>query len=303
MRRFLGLAGVLAILILGQSCTLSGDSITTPSGIKVKFVKKGDGEFPEFDDVLYFHLMYKDHRGKVVYTTDGLRGPYKIRNVNLLKETDGILGEVLRYCKVGDSITFQVPYKRFYKARFNQECPKELEKEMATYYASLFRAVTMDEIMDAKRNTYDSARYVNLRADEIHSVYQKKADSTLLNNYFVENDIKSLNRTEGGAYFKINKSGTGKEAKKGSTVTVQYKGSLLNGTEFYSSYKDPYALSFVLGFGEEVEGWNETILGMKEGTETTLYIPSTLGYGNHQSGPIVVPNSILVYEVEIVKVK
>ncbi len=93
-------------------------------------------------------------------------------------------------------------------------------------------------------------------------------------------------------------------ASAGDTVWVRYTGKLENGTKFDSS--DDHAetrtdgISFKLGQGFVIKGWDEGIAGMKIGDKRTLIIPPTLGYGAQGAGDSVPPNATLVFEVELV---
>ncbi len=96
--------------------------------------------------------------------------------------------------------------------------------------------------------------------------------------------------------------GTGAEAKGGEQVTVQYTGTLENGTKFDSSYDHGQPFTFTLGAGQVIKGWDLGVAGMKVGGKRKLVIPSELGYGAHGIGPIP-PNATLIFEVELVAVK
>lgn len=98
------------------------------------------------------------------------------------------------------------------------------------------------------------------------------------------------------------KIGTGKEAYRGTTVTVHYTGKLTNGKVFDSSVDRGEPFSFQLGAGQVIQGWEKGIQGMKEGGKRKLTIPPNLGYGQRPVGPIPA-NSILVFDVELLKVK
>lgn len=96
--------------------------------------------------------------------------------------------------------------------------------------------------------------------------------------------------------------GTGVEAKSGDTVTVNYLGTLENGTKFDSSYDRNSPLTTQIGVGQVIKGWDEGIVGMKIGGKRKLIIPPILGYGNQPAGSIP-PGSTLIFEVELLSVK
>lgn len=96
--------------------------------------------------------------------------------------------------------------------------------------------------------------------------------------------------------------GTGAEAVAGKTITVNYSGTLTNGTKFDSSYDRNEPFTFSLGAGEVIAGWDQGFNGMKVGGKRKLTIPPSLGYGANDMGTIP-PNSTLVFEVELLKVE
>lgn len=96
------------------------------------------------------------------------------------------------------------------------------------------------------------------------------------------------------------KEGTGPAVKDGDTISVNYQGALASGTVFDSTQgKDPFIVQ--IGVGKVIKGWDQGILGMKEGGVRRLTIPPSLGYGSQAAGNIP-PNSILIFEVELVKI-
>ena len=98
------------------------------------------------------------------------------------------------------------------------------------------------------------------------------------------------------------KVGTGDTAVSGKTITVNYKGTLLDGTVFDSSYDRGEPFSFDLGAGDVIEGWDKGFDGMKVGGKRKLTIPASMGYGDRAVGPIPA-NSPLIFEVELLKVE
>lgn len=97
--------------------------------------------------------------------------------------------------------------------------------------------------------------------------------------------------------------GTGATAENGKTVTVEYVGRFQDGTVFDASANhSPDGFSFPLGQGRVIAGWEQGLLGMKEGGTRTLVIPPALGYGPNDYGPIP-GNSTLIFEVKLLKVQ
>ena len=98
--------------------------------------------------------------------------------------------------------------------------------------------------------------------------------------------------------------GSGAEAKKGDVVSAHYVGTLSNGQKFDSSYDHGQPFSFALGGGMVIQGWDLGLVGMKVGGKRKLIIPPDLGYGDRNIGEgLIPPNSILLFDVELVGVK
>lgn len=96
--------------------------------------------------------------------------------------------------------------------------------------------------------------------------------------------------------------GTGARAESGKKVTVEYTGTLLDGTKFDSSKDHGKPFSFTLGAGEVIKGWDEGVAGMTVGGKRTLIIPPDLAYGARAVGSIPA-NATLMFEIELLKVE
>jgi len=97
--------------------------------------------------------------------------------------------------------------------------------------------------------------------------------------------------------------GTGATPKKGQTVTVHYTGTLENGKKFDSSVDRDQPFEFRIGEGAVIKGWDEGLASMKVGGKRKLIIPPALGYGVRGSPPNIPPNSILLFDVELLGAK
>lgn len=135
---------------------------------------------------------------------------------------------------------------------------------------------------------------------------QNEKDDAILKEYFKKNKIKAA-KTASGLYYVISKKGAGENAKKGQTVSMNYLGKFLDGKKFdgnidenYNSTRGP--LTFTLGVGQVVAGWDEGIQLLNPGTRATLYLPSGIGYGPGGRGPIPA-NTVMVFDVELLSVK
>lgn len=98
--------------------------------------------------------------------------------------------------------------------------------------------------------------------------------------------------------------GTGTAAAAGDSVTVNYVGALTNGTVFDASANHgTTGFTFTLGAGQVIKGWDQGIVGMKEGGKRTLLIPASLAYGPQAVGTAIPANSALIFQVELLKVQ
>jgi len=116
--------------------------------------------------------------------------------------------------------------------------------------------------------------------------------------FLAENKKKDgVKTTATGLQYKALKEGSGPQPKASDTVTVDYKGTLISGTEFDSSYKRGQPATFPLN--GVIKGWTEGLQLMKVGSKYQFFIPSDLAYGPRAMGPDIAANSTLIFEVEL----
>jgi FKBP-type peptidyl-prolyl cis-trans isomerase FklB len=132
---------------------------------------------------------------------------------------------------------------------------------------------------------------------ELMEKHKKQGEDFLAENKKKEG-VKTL---PSGLQYKVIKAGTGKKPKADDTVTANYRGTLIDGMEFDSSYKHGQPATFrVSGV---IPGWSEALQLMEEGAKWQLFIPSNLAYGERGMGGIIGPNATLFFELELVSIK
>jgi peptidyl-prolyl cis-trans isomerase A (cyclophilin A) len=129
------------------------------------------------------------------------------------------------------------------------------------------------------------------------------ADSIKAQDEILDKEAAGFDKTNSGLRYKILQSGSGKQANKGDMVSVHYKGQLLDGTVFDSSYKRKQPIDFNVGLGQVISGWDEGIQLLKVGDKARFVIPSELAYGSQGAGSVIPPDAPLIFDVELVNVK
>ncbi|MBA23119.1 MAG: peptidylprolyl isomerase [Flavobacteriales bacterium] len=147
---------------------------------------------------------------------------------------------------------------------------------------------------------FDAAEaFANFEANRLKAFEeQKKAKEVALASI-----TEGFEKTASGLFYKIETPGIGDSPTQGQNVSVHYKGSLLDGTVFDSSYKRNEPIGFAIGVGQVIKGWDEGITLLSKGAKATLIIPSHLGYGPNGAGGVIPPNATLKFEVELVDFK
>jgi FKBP-type peptidyl-prolyl cis-trans isomerase FklB len=120
--------------------------------------------------------------------------------------------------------------------------------------------------------------------------------------FLAENQKKTgVHTLPSGLQYKIIQNGEGTPPERNDFVTVHYRGTLIDGTEFDSSYARKTPVSFAVS--GVIPGWTEALQLMSPGAKWILYIPPQLAYGKQKVGPHIVPHSTLIFEVELLSVK
>jgi FKBP-type peptidyl-prolyl cis-trans isomerase FklB len=156
-----------------------------------------------------------------------------------------------------------------------------------------------EEEMLAVKNVFRKGMMTK-QAEETKKLAEKnkKEGEVFLEENKKKEGVKTL---PSGLQYKVITEGTGKSPKAADTATVNYRGTLVDGTEFDSSYKRGQPETFPIN--GVIPGWTEALQLMKEGAKWQIVIPSNLAYGEKGAGGIIGPNATLIFEVELISIK
>ncbi len=158
--------------------------------------------------------------------------------------------------------------------------------------------MTDEEIMKVMQE-FQQKQIAKQEADLKVKTEKNKADSE---KFLADNGkADGVKTTASGLQYKVITEGTGPKPKADDTVEVNYRGTLVDGTEFDSSYKRGQSVSFPVS--GVIPGWTEALQLMPVGSKYELVIPSDLAYGPGGAGGVIGPNSALKFEVELLSIK
>ena len=180
-----------------------------------------------------------------------------------------------------------------------------LSRQKVDINPDILAAGIKDSIAGKPQLTQDQVKDVMAQFEKDMEQKQKQAgekNKTEGAKFLEENKKKpGVKTTASGLEYKVEKEGSGPQPKPTDMVTVNYRGTLIDGTEFDSSYKRGQPATFpVTGV---IKGWTEALQLMKVGSKYQLFVPSNLAYGERAVSPEIGPNATLIFEVELLDVK
>ena len=214
----------------------------------------------------------------------------------------GSLEEAMSLLLPGDSAIFRFPADTVFAKTFHQPVPPFLRSSgnALVVLASARELLTVAE-MTARRGKEQAE---NLRKGQALSAAQTTKDAALIQAYLKKNKLIAK-KTVGGTYYVVTRPGKGLPPKKGQNVSVLYRGTIMStGKEFDSSAKHGNTpITFPLGQGQVIPGWDQVLAVLTKGSKAILLIPSPLAYGPRSMGADIPANSVLRFEVELVDFK
>lgn len=300
----------LLSLIIFWSCS-SEEKKTTPDGVEYILISSEDGESFEEGDFVTFSIKMVDANDSVLIDSkDAGEMPIQINDSILAMR--GSLFSILKEMEVGDSIKTILSAVDVFTNGFRQPLPEPMNREdRITIYTKALKKFDSEGFLQYQQEKQQE--YLAEIAEA--AVKQKSIDDQIISDYLAENNIEAQ-KTESGLYYRINEAGSGDMPAKGDSVSVNYTGTLLDGTLFdtsnealakengtYDERRNYAPYEFPIGTGNVIEGWDEGIMLLNKGAKATLYVPSSLAYGPRQRSEVIKPNTILKFEVELVDIK
>ena len=130
---------------------------------------------------------------------------------------------------------------------------------------------------------------------------QLQKDIAIIEQYLEDNNIRAI-KTKTGVFYIKDITTDGRLPTVGDKISVHYDGKLISGKVFDSSYDRGNPFDFPLGHGQVIAGWDIGLALFKEGEKGRLFVPSPLAYGRKGVGDLIIPNSILIFDIELVKI-
>ena len=176
--------------------------------------------------------------------------------------------------------------------------PDALAAAMKDVFAGAKPQLT-DEEVQAVMQEFQKEMMAKRMKGQQEGLTKNKAEGE---KFLADNKKKEgIKTTASGLQYKVIKDGTGKTPKATDTVSTHYRGTLISGKEFDSSYKRGEPAEFPVN--GVIKGWTEALQLMKEGAKWQLFIPSDLAYGERGAGQDIGPNSTLIFDIELLSVK
>lgn len=280
---------IIAIALCG-ACSKTRE---TPNGLKVKVLREGEGEFAVPGQFVVMTMLLKDSRDSVWRDTrrEGVPMMIPVRDTSFIKDEKGV-ESVFRVLKKGDSVMVATTAKSIFEG---QPMPPGVKPEDEFTILLCVKEVADREGINRLQEKVQAEAY---RKNRMQQEGQLTLDTVAIDVYLAEKKINAV-KDKSGLRYVITQQGTGAKPVPSSTVTVNYKGSLLEDGRVFDQSQNP--VEFPLG--NMIQGWQIGFQLLPKGTKATLYIPSSLGYGPNGYQPDIPPNAILVFDVELIDFK
>ena len=274
-----------------------GELKTHESGLQYEFIRLGEGTAPDSTAWLVLRMEAKTAGDSVLFDTEEQGMPMGIPlNAPELK---GQMSQGLKMLQKGDSVRFIVPAKDFYLQTANVPVPPGIDENSNLTFNIGVADVTDEEGYRQMQMAFFQKKQQEMAAQQEGQLLK---DVQIIDKYLAEKNIVA-DTTASGVRIQVTQKGKGEKPQAGDNIVVHYRGKLLSGEQFDASYDRNEPFTFPVGQGQVIRGWDESLMQLPKGSKATIYIPSPLAYGPQQRSEVIKPNSILVFDVEVLDVK
>lgn len=284
---------VVLLLCIGAFACKSKEYDTAPSGMQYKIYTHNTGPKAKLGDIVKIQYTVaqigkgKNAKDSVLMSTYKMGGPVPAEIIKPGFKGDPMEGFTMM--AKGDSGVFLVPADSLLKMQPN--FPGAHPGEYMKFTVKMVDIMTRQQFMGERQQQQQEY----MKKLEALSAQQDQE----IQNFLKEKGWKA-EKTPTGLYYIIEQKGKGPNAKAGDSVTVRYTGTLMNGKVFDSNTNE--GITFPLGMQRVIPGWDQGFTLFNTGTKAKLIIPSKLAYADRDMGAIP-PNSVLVFDVEVMKIK
>ncbi|MDR2511433.1 MAG: FKBP-type peptidyl-prolyl cis-trans isomerase [Bacteroidales bacterium] len=291
---------IATLAILLTSCTDKNGFRTNKSGLKYKYYVKGSGDKAQDGDILFGKIAIFRDTVQIQGTSKDSSILFQLPTAEYLKEhpeiEKDITLEAIKMLRKGDSIRFAFDQNIIFAKN-----PEQIDSSFQYFYYVVY---VQDIVSEADHQQHEEEKKLAARTEESAALYQ-----------YLENNQIKVNPDTNGVYVVLERAGSGKKIAKGDEVGIKYVGKFISGSIFdtnnekvakeegtYSEYGHYDPLTFKVGNNMVIKGMDDAVVGLQKGTKAKLIIPSSVGYGEQQRGPIPA-FSTLIFDIEIVSVK
>jgi FKBP-type peptidyl-prolyl cis-trans isomerase FkpA len=276
------------IFTLKSQAQTPNSLIALPSGIKYQILYDARNPKAQIGNIITFNFAYSNDKDSIVLSSYGGGIPQPQAEI-AAPQYNGDVMEMFTLLGKGDSAYLLIPVDSMFRQGFTPP---------------FFAAHGMVHMRIKVTDVMTKEAFEKKQQDE--SMHQGQIDDSIITTYLKQNNLKAT-KTASGLYYIVRKSDTGAKPSLGMTATVNYTGKLLSGKVFDSNTDPAFGhvqpFDFHVGNGDVIKGWDEGVALMPVGSQYTFILPSTLGYGSHGAGPDIGPNSVLIFDIELVAAK
>lgn len=295
--RLVLLFSIGALFLLG--CNQTSKKRLTVNGYEYMLHTSGKGEKPVPGDYAYFHAQLRNGDSVLYSSRDQPQMPFiqiPALEENANRRTSPV-EDILREMTLGDSATVLISLDTIPV----EMRPKGFENATVMFYDVVLLDIKTQEEYDVEAQREKEEQ---MKAMELAQARQAEVATMLSQTLeqFKSGALKDqLTESETGLKYIIHEKKDGPKLQMGDMANVHYYGVLMDGTMFDNSFQRGQPISFPLGQGRVIKGWDEGLSYLKRGEKATFFIPYNLAYGEQGSPPTIPAKSDLVFYVEIVE--